>query len=69
MQWTFQPQATTEATTHKLEVGGTPTDKVTSSVGDLISGTGADGTTHNTWNGDTKATFKATSSPPPTSPS
>lgn len=22
MQWTFQPQATTEATTHKLEVGG-----------------------------------------------
>lgn len=58
MQWTFQPQASTEASTHKLEVGGTPTDKVTSSVGDLLSGTGADGTTRNTWNGDTKATFK-----------
>lgn len=58
MQWSFQPQAATEAATRKLEVGDTPSDKVTSSVGDLISGTGADGTTHNTWNGDTKATFK-----------
>ncbi|MBW3094551.1 hypothetical protein KIH75_04180 [Bifidobacterium sp. 64T4] len=54
VQWSFQPQATTVADPKRLEPGDTPVDKVTSSVGDLISGTGADGTTHNTWNAGTK---------------
>ncbi|MBW3095311.1 hypothetical protein KIH75_08205 [Bifidobacterium sp. 64T4] len=44
LQWSFQPQATTVADPKRLEPGDTPVDKVTSSVGDLISGTGADGT-------------------------
>lgn len=48
LQWSFQPQAVTVTDPKRLEPGDTPVDKVTSSVGDLISGTGADGTTHNT---------------------
>ena len=54
VQWSFQPQAVTVTDPKRLEPGDTPVDKVTSSVGDLISGTGADGTTHNTWNADTR---------------
>lgn len=54
VQWSFQPQAVTVTDPKKLEPGDTPVDKVTSSVGDLISGTGADGTTHNTWNANTE---------------
>lgn len=54
LQWSFQPQAVTVTDPKRLEPGDTPVDKVTSSVGDLISGTGADGTTHNTWNANTE---------------